>query len=124
MGLTFTSAEKLAVIRALAPTRSLREIGAVLGVSCEWVRVLAGCDGIKTRSKSDAARLAAARRKRDGATRKACKPRKRKHSDALRAKVKSLKGIKSASVIAAQFGLASRNVVIGIWNRPVASRGV
>jgi hypothetical protein len=119
--LTFTRSEKLRIIRALARTRSLREIGAVIGVSGEWVRVLMVCDGIKPNTRAEAARLV--RRRPQASVSPVRRTMKRrspnsKHSDELRARVKGLKGIKSASVIAAEFGLVSRNVVIGLWNRP------
>jgi len=40
-----------------------------------------------------------------------------RHDPALVAEIFSLRGKESATVIAKRYGLASRNVVIGIWNR-------
>ena len=48
--------------------------------------------------------------------------RSRREDPGIEQEIMSLKGKKSARVIAAEMGLASRNVVIGIWNRASLKR--
>lgn len=95
----------------MAATHTLREIGRKLGVSRQTILNWGRANGIKLASVSEAGK----RRLLNG--RFTQPPHYRKHSLDLYAEISALKGVKSATKIAREYGFASKNVVIGIWNR-------
>lgn len=109
---------KLAVIRSMGKTHSLREIAAVLGVSFQAVQYFVKTYGIETSSRSDAIKRAWSRPGHREKMLLVPHGRQRKYSTEFCAKVKSMKSHMTARAIAEELKLASRNVVIGIWNRP------
>lgn len=127
--------EKLQTIREMAPSHPTREIAKRLGVGSEtiarWAR--SATPPIKLFSRSEACkhkyaqpgareRLSLAMIK---AGRSDLKPKRRKplrersclHPPEVRREVVALRGKLSAEQIAAKLGLASKNVVIGLWDR-------
>ena len=104
----------LAAIRKMAATHTLREIGRELGVSRQTVLNWSRLHGIRTASMSEAGKRRILKMPMSMPT----GMQHRKHSAEFYAEISALKGVKPATQIAREYGLASKNVVIGIWNRP------